>query len=93
MNSWGSAAAQQSLAREQQLAKEAASKEDCEAAMKEIEGAGGEMWYEARHIGAGGARSLIVLRLDRWVPATSGMIRSALFCAALALASRSRLSR
>ena len=41
----------------------------------------------------GGARSLIVLRLDRWVPATSGMIRSALFCAALALASRSRLSR
>ena len=33
------------------------------------------------------------LRLDRWVPATSVMIRMALFCAALALVSRSRLSR
>ena len=40
-------------------------------------GRGGEMWYEARHFGAG--RGLIVRWLDRWVPATSRMIRMACF--------------
>ena len=43
---------------------------------------GEDCWYGC---GGGGARGLIVPWLDRWVPATSRMIRMTLSCAALAL--------